>query len=159
MIRWNHPQHGLIGPTEFIPIAEETGLIVPIGFWVVEGVCRQIRAWVDEGLLVPPFTVGVNLSVRQLTQPDLVERMLEITAAHGVTPTWLEFEITETSVMTNPGVAEAVLGQLKASGFRLSIDDFGTGYSSLNYVHRFPVDRLKIDRGFLHGEVGDVQRA
>jgi PAS domain S-box-containing protein len=155
LIRWNHPQYGLIGPTEFIPIAEDTGLIVPIGFWVVGGVCRQIRAWVDEGQLMPPFTVGVNLSVRQLTHPDLVKRMLEITAAHGVAPAWLEFEITETSVMTNQEVAAAVLGELKASGFRLSIDDFGTGYSSLNYVHRFPVDRLKIDRGFLNGDAGD----
>jgi predicted signal transduction protein with EAL and GGDEF domain len=152
LVRWNHPERGLLAPGEFIGVAEETGLIVPMGYWVLEEVCRHLRAWMDHDPPLPPFTVSVNLSARQLAQPDLVPRVLAITKGHRVLPGWIEFEITESSVMAKPDEAEQILKQLKAAGFRLAIDDFGTGYSSLNYVHRFPVDRLKIDRSFLGRE-------
>jgi EAL domain-containing protein (putative c-di-GMP-specific phosphodiesterase class I) len=149
LVRWNHPRHGLLAPAEFVPLAEDLGLIVPIGYWVVDEACRQLRAWIDAQVVAAPFTLGVNLSVRQLAHADLVSHLLDICGRHHVAPHWIEFEITESCVMMHPEQATLVLEQLKAAGFRLSIDDFGTGYSSLNYVHRLPVDRIKIDRSFL----------
>jgi diguanylate cyclase (GGDEF)-like protein/PAS domain S-box-containing protein len=154
LIRWSHPELGLVAPGEFIPIAEDSGAIVAIGYWVADRVCRQLREWIDAGLAGVAFSMGVNLSVRQLAQPDLVERMCGIAAAHGIGPHWIEFEITESCLMTRPEEAAETLARLKAAGFRLSIDDFGTGYSSLTYVHRLPVDRLKIDRSFLERQDG-----
>ena len=149
LVRWNHPTYGLVGPDEFIGIAEETGIIVPLGYWIADTVCRQLRSWIDSGLVAAPFTVGVNLSRRQLVEPDLAERLARIAAERGVVPASIEFEIAETSMLAQPEAVTAVLAQLKAAGFRLSIDDFGTGYSSVSYVHHFAIDRIKIDRAFL----------
>jgi PAS domain S-box-containing protein len=149
LIRWNHPTYGLVGPDEFIGIAEETGTIVSLGDWTVRTACRQLRAWSDEGLVAAPFTVGVNLSRRQLIEPDLASRMAGIAAECGVAPASVEFEIAEACMLAEPETATAVLGQLKAAGFRLSIDDFGAGYSAVSYVHHFAIDRIKIDRTFL----------
>lgn len=149
LLRWQHPQRGLIQPSEFIPVAEETGLILPLGYWVVREVCRQLHEWASGGHEAATLTVAINLSTRQLSQPDLVEHLREILDACGVRPGQLEFEITESSMMADPDSARAAVSALKACGFRLSIDDFGTGYSSLSYLQHFPVDRLKIDRSFL----------
>jgi diguanylate cyclase (GGDEF)-like protein/PAS domain S-box-containing protein len=147
LLRWNHPQRGLVPPLEFISILEDTGLIIPVGDWVIAEVCRQLRAWEAAGLLAPP--VAINLSARQLQQADLAAGIERIVLAAGVDPTLLEFELTESMLMTNPEAAVAILSRIKALGMRLSVDDFGTGYSSLAYLKRFPLDALKIDRTFV----------
>ena len=147
LLRWMHPGMGMISPTKFIPLAEETGLIVPIGAWVLRTACAQVRAWQLQGL--PPLRVAVNLSARQFAHDDLhasIERVLEQT---GLAPELLELEITESLTMDNPEHATALLKKLKALGIRLAIDDFGTGYSSLGYLKRFPIDNVKIDRSFI----------
>ena len=149
LLRWDHPERGRIAPIDFIKVAEDTGLIVPMGLWVVDEVCRQIREWESTGVIAEQFTVSVNLSTRQLAQADLVDRVAAIVRHHGVQPTRLEFEITESAMMANPEVARRLVGDLKTLGFRISLDDFGTGYSSLSYLQHFAVDRLKIDRSFL----------
>ena len=148
LVRWNHPTYGLVPPGEFLGIADDTGLIVPLGYGVVEMACRQLRRWADRGLIAAPFTLGVNLSRRQLAEPDLPDRMRTIAVACGVRPASLEFEIPEACMMAQPELASA-LARLKAAGFRLSIDDFGTGYSAFSYVHHAAIDRIKIDRTFL----------
>ena len=148
LIRWNHPKWGLVGPDEFVPFAEETGLIVPIGYWVVEEVCRQLRAWEGDG--EPPVRlVAVNVSPRQLEAPDFVRRVCEIADSAGIAHDRIELEITESAMMDDPEATRVILERLNAEGFTLAIDDFGTGYSSLSYLQRFPVDRLKLDRSFL----------
>jgi PAS domain S-box-containing protein len=152
LLRWQHPDRGLVAPGEFIPLAEETGIIVPLGLWVFRDVCRQIQAWAR--LAPPPFTVAVNVSVRQLAQVDLPERLAEIAREYGVATSMLEIEITESAMMANPDETQALVCRLRSLGFRLSIDDFGTGYSSLAYLQRFTVDRLKIDRSFLAHDAG-----
>ncbi len=152
LVRWNHPRLGLLPPLAFVPMAEETGLIVPLGFWVVTEACRQLKAWRDTSSRSAPFRVAVNLSPKQLLLPEIVERLAEIVTREGLTPADVELEITETCVMNNAEVVRAALSRLKGRGFRLSIDDFGTGYSSLSYLHRFHVDRLKIDKSFLLNE-------
>ncbi len=147
LIRWRSPQRGLVPPLQFIPVAEETGLIVPIGEWVLREVCRQIRAWDDAGL--PPVRVAVNVSARQFVQSDLVERVRTIVTAAEVDPRRIEIEVTESIAMKNAEHAAAALEALKALGFEVALDDFGTGHSSLAYLRQFPFDRLKMDRGFL----------
>jgi diguanylate cyclase (GGDEF)-like protein len=147
LLRWNHPQRGLVPPLEFIAILEDTGLILPVGEWVIEEVCRQIKAWEAQGLPLPP--VAINLSARQLQQADLVGAVERIVGAAGVAPSLLEFELTESMLMTDPEAAVDILSRIKALGMRLSVDDFGTGYSSLAYLKRFPLDALKIDRTFV----------
>lgn len=149
LLRWKHPREGVVGPGEFIALAEETGQVVAIGYAVVERATRQAAAWIEGGQVPPSFVVSVNLSVRQLEQADLAARLFDIVEASGLAPERIEFEITETWLAGRPEVAARVLHQLKAMGFRLGIDDFGTGYASFDYVRRFPVDRLKIDRTFL----------
>ncbi|MCB1806613.1 MAG: EAL domain-containing protein [Candidatus Competibacteraceae bacterium] len=147
LLRWRHPRLGLVSPTEFIPLAEATGLIVPIGEWVLKTACAQVKAWCRAGLGALP--VSVNISVRQFTQgnlPALVALALEET---GLEPHYLELEITESLLMQDIEQAMITLKELKALGVQLAIDDFGTGYSSLNYLKRFPLDRLKIDRSFI----------
>jgi diguanylate cyclase (GGDEF)-like protein len=147
LLRWNHPQRGLVPPLEFVTILEDTGLILPVGEWVIGEVCRQLKEWQAQGLPLPP--VAINLSARQLQQDDLVGAIERIVGAAGVAPTILEFELTESMLMTNPEAAVEILSRIKALGMRLSVDDFGTGYSSLAYLKRFPLDALKIDRTFV----------
>jgi len=151
LVRWQHPVHGTIMPLAFIPIAEETGLIVPIGRWILRRACQDVRQWQKRGGIDDAFFVAVNLSARQLQDPDLVADVTEIIAECGIEPSTLTLEITETVAMHNTEVTIARLEALKALGVRLAIDDFGTGYSSLSYLQRFPIDILKIDRAFVRG--------
>lgn len=147
LIRWNHPKRGLIGPNEFIGVAEETGLIIPIGRWVLEEACRQISEWQEQVLF--PLSVSVNLSAKQLLHPTLTSEINGILSRSGLRTSQLKLEVTESSVMGNSELAMSVLSDLNALGISLSTDDFGTGYSSLSYLQRFPFDRLKIDRTFV----------
>ena len=147
LIRWNHPEQGLVGPVSFIPLAEETGLIRPIGAWVIDAVCAQQAAWRSNG--TPMVPVAINLSAVQSAQPDLLPTIRSAIAAHQVEEKYLEFELTETAVMNNPDEAARNLAELKRLGVHLSLDDFGTGYSSLAQLKRFPFDFVKIDRSFI----------
>jgi diguanylate cyclase (GGDEF)-like protein len=147
LLRWQHPLRGLLSPMEFIPLAEETGLIVPIGEWVLATACARTKAWQNDGL--PTLEVAVNLSARQFADPMLLPKLTRIIRASGLNPASLELEITESLVMSHGAGAVAVLEQLKSTGVRIAIDDFGTGYSSLAYLKRFPIDTLKIDRSFI----------
>jgi diguanylate cyclase (GGDEF)-like protein/PAS domain S-box-containing protein len=153
LLRWQHPELGLVMPGEFIPLAEETGLIVPIGAWVVEAACAQIAAWRAQGL--PGFGVSINLSARQLRDEGLLAAVRDSLARHGVARGVLEFELTESMLMERAEVNLRQLHALRGLGVSLSIDDFGTGYSSLAYLNRFPIDKLKIDRSFVHHMLGD----
>ena len=157
LVRWQHPVRGLVPPAQFIPLAEETGLILAIGTWVLREACRQTRQWQLDG--VPPMRVAVNLSPIQFRQPDLVEQIGNALAESGLDPGWLELEVTESLVMDNPEVATDFLKRLKQMGIRLAMDDFGTGYSSLSYLKRFPFDILKIDRSFVQNIVTDPDDA
>ncbi len=147
LIRWKHPEKGMMSPGEFIPLAEETGLIVPIGEWVLRTACAQNRAWQNAG--IKPFRVAVNLSGRQFDQEGLIEVVASALHDTGCDPRYLELEITESTIMQNPEKAVTTLQKLKAMGIYLSIDDFGTGYSSLGNLRKFPLDTLKIDRSFI----------
>jgi diguanylate cyclase (GGDEF)-like protein/PAS domain S-box-containing protein len=147
LIRWNHPKKGIISPGDFIPLAEETGLIVPIGEWVLRTACSQNRAWQNAGN--KPFRVAVNLSGRQFDQEGLIEVVTNALHDTGLDPQYLELEITESTIMKNPEKAATTLRKLKGMGICLSIDDFGTGYSSLGNLRKFPLDTLKIDRSFV----------
>lgn len=149
LVRWNHPQRGIVAPGEFIPVAEEMGLIVPIGWFVLREACRQIKDWQRQYPCDPQLTVAVNLSGVQIRQADLVERVLEILAQTELAPQCLELEITESALLQNDEHTLAVLGRLKQAGIRLHMDDFGTGYSSLSYLSLFPIDVVKIDRSFI----------
>ncbi|HET7294268.1 MAG TPA: EAL domain-containing protein [Vicinamibacteria bacterium] len=149
LVRWNHPTRGLVYPGDFIPIAEETGLIVPLGRWVLERACTDARAWQRDFPRDTPLTLSVNLSARQLVEADLLDAVDEILKRTGFDPKSLHLEITESVIMQRPDLVTVVLGGLKDLGIRVSIDDFGTGYSSLSYLHLFPVDSLKIDRSFV----------
>jgi diguanylate cyclase (GGDEF)-like protein/PAS domain S-box-containing protein len=147
LLRWRHHELGMISPADFIPIAEETGLIVPIGNWVLNHVCQQISAWTAAGQ--PTVQVAVNLSAHQFRQPDLVDRVVEAMQHAGIDPDLLELELTESAVMHNAEAAIRTLMDLHEQGVRLAVDDFGTGYSSLSYLKKFPLDKLKIDRSFV----------
>ncbi|HJW25390.1 MAG TPA: EAL domain-containing protein [Rhodocyclaceae bacterium] len=147
LLRWYHPVDGVISPVKFIPIAEETGLIIAIGDWVLHNACREIKRWIDAGL--PPLRVAVNVSARQLRRRDFCETVAGALAESGLSPELLELEITESSVMENPEEAIGILQVLRRMGVTLAIDDFGTGYSSLAYLKLFPIDHLKIDRSFV----------
>jgi diguanylate cyclase (GGDEF)-like protein len=157
LVRWEHPVRGLIFPSAFIPIAEETGLIVPIGRWVVQEACRQAREWQDRFPSEPQRTMSVNLSARQFANPQLVDDVQNALNCAHLDPRLLVLEITESVVMQDAGAAVRILHQLKALGIRVAIDDFGTGYSSLAYLKRFPLDVLKIDRSFVEGLGHDAQ--
>jgi diguanylate cyclase (GGDEF)-like protein len=146
LARWNDPESGLVAPAKFIPLAEETGLIVPIGVEVLRQACQQLKRWQDAGY--PSLSVAVNLSAVQFREPALADTITAVLSETGVAPDSLELELTETSIMHDAEGALRLLTKLKAMGVRLSIDDFGTGYSSLIYLRRFPLDTLKIDRAF-----------
>jgi diguanylate cyclase (GGDEF)-like protein len=153
LLRWQHPTRGMVPPMDFIPLAEERGLIVPIGRWVIQAACRQIRDWRSSGLQAP--AVAVNLSARQFASDALVDDIKAALAAHQVGPDDLAVELTESVLMADPERASHVLRQLNQLGIRISIDDFGTGYSSLSYLKRFPARTVKIDRSFIAGLPGD----
>lgn len=148
LLRWQHSDGRMITPDNFIPLAEETGLIVPIDEWVLHTACRQNRAWQEAGL--PPVKMAVNLSARQFRQEQLESTVASALAISGLDPRWLELEVTETAIMHDPEEAAATLNKFKEMGVSLAVDDFGTGYSSLNYLKRFPLNRLKIDRAFVN---------
>jgi diguanylate cyclase (GGDEF)-like protein len=154
LLRWNHPLHGVISPTAFIPLAEETGLIVPIGEWVLATACARNKAWQSQGLT--NLSISVNLSARQFGDPMLLENLVRIIGASGLDPSSLELEITESMVMPHGACAVAVLENLKSIGVQIVIDDFGTGYSSLAYLKRFPIDTLKVDRSFIRDIPADT---
>ncbi|MGH9945361.1 MAG: putative bifunctional diguanylate cyclase/phosphodiesterase, partial [Pyrinomonadaceae bacterium] len=163
LARWPHPQRGMISPTEFIPLAEETGLIIPLGGWVLRTACRQMRDWLRAHPETQNWTVSVNLSGKQFLQHDLADQVRVTLEEAGISPRNLKLEITETVLMENSAAAIATLDELRALGVELSIDDFGTGYSSLSYLHRLPVNTLKIDRSFIQlmsdgGENGEIVR-
>jgi diguanylate cyclase (GGDEF)-like protein/PAS domain S-box-containing protein len=149
LIRWQHPEKGIVSPATFIPLAEETGLIVPIGEWVLRNACSQNKAWQDAGF--QKIQVSVNISVRQFTNNNLVSTVRDILKETGLSAACLELEITESSVMLNPDQAINTLKELKALGLSISIDDFGTGYSSLSHLKNLPVDILKVDQSFVKG--------
>jgi diguanylate cyclase (GGDEF)-like protein/PAS domain S-box-containing protein len=147
LVRWLDPEFGLVQPSSFIPVAEESGMIGPLSEWVLREACRQNKAWQDEGL--PPARVSVNLSARVFQQRDIAKLVMQVLAETGLEPQYLELELTESTIMRNAEEAVSMLNELHALGIGLAIDDFGTGYSSLSYLKRFPVDRLKIDRSFV----------
>src|SRR6185369_9014530 len=149
LLRWRHPDLGLIPPATFIPLAEENGLIVPMGEWVMRTACAEARKWQRPGA---PVTVAVNLSAHQFRRSDLMAQVMRAVEDSGLAPGLLELELTESAVMQNSAEAIAIMSELRAAGVRLAIDDFGTGYSSLAYLKRFPIDSIKIDRSF----VGDI---
>ncbi|HEY9876068.1 MAG TPA: EAL domain-containing protein [Candidatus Obscuribacterales bacterium] len=149
LIRWQHPERGLVSPGEFIPVAEDTGLIVSIGYWVMREACRQLAIWQQRFKSNPPLTMSVNLSGKQFREVDLLEQIQIILLETAIEPSTLKLEITESAIVENPEATVATLMQLRNLGVQIYIDDFGTGYSSLSYLHRFPFDALKIDRSFI----------
>lgn len=159
LVRWIHPERGLISPSEFIPVAEESGLIVPLGNWILLEACRQLRQWQDKFPAARELTMSVNLSGKQLSQPDLLPQIDAILQQTGINAHCLKLEITESVLMDNAAAAVALLEQLRARNIGLCIDDFGTGYSSLSYLHRFPINTLKIDRSFILEMEGDNENS
>jgi diguanylate cyclase (GGDEF)-like protein/PAS domain S-box-containing protein len=159
LLRWQHPTRGMVAPDEFIPLAEENGLIVPIGRWVLEEACRQGRDWQRRWPADPPLAMAVNLSARQLRHAAIVDEVCAALATAGLPAPSLTLEITETAVIEDLDLALATLAQLHELGVRLALDDFGTGYSSLSYLHRLPVDILKIDRSFVSAVAGSPEES
>jgi EAL domain-containing protein (putative c-di-GMP-specific phosphodiesterase class I) len=147
LLRWQHPEKGLLLPGKFVPLAEENGLVVPIGEWVLRTVCTQNQTWQTNGL--PPVRVAVNLSAQQLRQPNLVQMIARVLCDTGLAPAYLELEITETTVMKNVELTKTILCELYQMGVSMAMDDFGTGYSSLGYLKNFPFNTLKIDQSFV----------
>src|SRR5579862_7932194 len=147
LLRWQHPEMGLVPPDKFITIAENSGLIVPIGEWVLRTACRQARAWRDEGLFA--VSVAVNVSAAQLRQGSFCQLVKEVLEETGLAPHQLELELTESLLLANTGIMLSGLQELRKMGTKLSVDDFGKGYSSLSYLRQFPISKLKIDRSFI----------
>jgi diguanylate cyclase (GGDEF)-like protein len=147
LLRWTHPQRGPISPLEFISVAEDSGLIVPVGEWVLSEACRQVKAWADEGL--PALTIAVNVSASQFSHGEFLGSLFGILNKTGLDPKYLELEMTESVLMKSTPLTLSVLRTLRSEGLRLAVDDFGTGYSSLSYLNRFPIDTLKIDQSFV----------
>ena len=158
LARWTRPGRGPVPPADFIPLSEETGLILPIGHWILNEACHQVCQWQRDMPGLPPLTMNVNLSARQLRQADLVDEVRQALAYSGLPPAQLVLEITESLLHQDVDEAAERLLALKALGLRLAIDDFGTGYSSLSCLHRFPIDIMKIDKSFVHGLVGGTNR-
>jgi EAL domain-containing protein (putative c-di-GMP-specific phosphodiesterase class I) len=157
LLRWQHPDLGIIMPTEFVALLEETGLIVPVGSWVLKSACQQAVAWHQAGF--NQLTVSVNLSGRQFNNPDIIKSFSETIAQSGIDPTLLEMELTESMLMRNASKTISALNSLHHLGIQIAVDDFGTGYSSLNYLRRFPISTLKIDRSFIRDVVDDADDA
>ena len=157
LVRWNHPERGRVSPAEFIPMAEEMGLIAPLGEWVLETACRQTKAWQTQGL--PPLRVAVNLSARQFEQKNLTERVSQILRETNLDPKCLELELTEGLILQDETAAHQAFTVWRDMGIRIAIDDFGTGYSSLSYPKRFPFDAIKIDKSFIRDIADDRQNA
>jgi EAL domain-containing protein (putative c-di-GMP-specific phosphodiesterase class I) len=153
LIRWRHPERGLIGPAEFIPLAEETGLIVQLGEWGLQTACAQMKAWHDAGS--PPLCVAVNLSARQFRHKGISSLIERVVGETGLDPQYLRLELTESNIMDNVEETITLLHELRATGVQLAVDDFGTGYSSLSYLKRFPISILKIDRSFVSDTTTD----
>jgi EAL domain-containing protein (putative c-di-GMP-specific phosphodiesterase class I) len=156
LVRWQHPERGLVPPDEFIPLVQQTGLIQPLTRYVIDAALRQVRAWGEQGW---DLSVAVNLSTRNLLDNELPEQIAALLARHRVDAGRLELEITESTMLEDPARTKAILERLSAMGIRLSIDDFGTGYSSLSYLKRLPVDEIKIDRSFVMNMVEDEDDA
>lgn len=150
LVRWQHPARGLLNPHDFIPMAEETGLIIPLGEWVLAEACRQLQAWHANYPTEPPLLMSINLSTKQLQSADLVPAVRRIVAETGVDPNCLQFELTETALLQDETQVLKAMHALKEMGIRLAVDDFGTGYASMAYLKHFPVDVLKIDQSFVH---------
>lgn len=157
LLRWQHPEQGMIPPLEFIPLAEETGLIIPIGEWVLRTACAQNKAWQQAGF--PPLRVSVNISAVQLKQKNFIKMVSQVLKETGLQPCWLELEITESTVMKNAEIVIIKLRQLREIGVSISLDDFGSGFSSLSYLRQFPVNKLKIDQSFIRNVVIDPNDA
>ena len=149
LLRWKHPERGMVSPAEFIPVAEENGLILPLGRWILFESCRQMREWQDKNPAALDLKLSVNLSCKQFSQPDLVEQVTAALISTRLEPQCLKLEITESHLMENTALSEKMMNRLRELGVELSLDDFGTGYSSLSYLHRLPVNYLKIDRSFV----------
>ncbi len=149
LLRWQHPDRGLVAPDDFIPLAEETKLIIPIGLWVIQSAAEQLKAWQKTYWMSPPLSISVNLSCRQFLQPDLVYQIERVLLETGLDPNCLKMEITESAIMEHVESASTALTKIKQLGVKLAMDDFGKGYSSLSYLHEFPFDTLKIDRSFI----------
>jgi diguanylate cyclase (GGDEF)-like protein/PAS domain S-box-containing protein len=149
LVRWKHPARGLVSPSEFIPVAEENGLIVPLGQWVLESACQQTRIWQARFTDDPPLLISINLSARHFLQADLLQQCRAVLYETQLSHSSLSLEVTESAMIPNPEAAIELMHQLKELGIQISLDDFGTGYSSLSYLHRFPLDCLKIDRSFV----------
>ncbi len=150
LVRWQHPEQGLIPPKRFVPMAEKNGLIVPLGTWILREACRQMQRWSTQFPQLEALTINVNLASKQFSRPDLTEQIRHILDDTQLAPVQLKLEITESTIMENAKLMVATLHQLKSLGIQLAIDDFGTGYSSLSYLRRFPIDTLKIDQSFIH---------
>jgi len=157
LVRWQHPERGLLPPAQFISLAEETGLIMALGEWVLRQACRQARAWRQVFPNEPPLIVSVNISAKQLARHDLITQTRRILQETGVDPSQIKLELTESAAMENAERTRRTLHELKQLGVQLAIDDFGTGYSSLSYLRRFPIDTLKIDRSFVTRMDHDVE--
>jgi EAL domain-containing protein (putative c-di-GMP-specific phosphodiesterase class I) len=157
LVRWKHPELGLVSPAEFIPLAEDTGLILPIGNWVFRSACNQVKQWHNEGF--HSLAISINLCARQFQQEHLTSMVVEILEQSKLDPKYLELEITESSIMTNVDFAVKVLTELQKMGIRVSVDDFGTGFSSLGYLKRLPIDVLKIDQSFVRDVTTDPDDA
>lgn len=158
LLRWQHPERGLLLPADFIQVAEESGLIIPIGHWVLQEACSQLKKWQAEFQKFQHLTINVNISGKQFARPDFVERIVEILAKTGLSSEYLKLEITESVLIDNYSAANGKFGKLNEIGVQLEIDDFGTGYSSLGYLQHFPIHTIKIDRSFIK-EIGDGKKA
>jgi Amt family ammonium transporter len=151
LVRWEHPLRGMIPPDRFIPLAEETGLIVDLGKWVIREACRRLKTWQDTLALARPLSMSVNVSIRQFARPGLVEHVMEVLRHYDLNPACLKIEVTESVIMQDADRSIIELNRLRSFGVNIAIDDFGTGYSSLSYLRRMPIDHLKIDRSFISG--------